>query len=856
MKTKQSRLNRLVTLIAGLISTASLSAATTNTLNFQPTAPTPGPNDIYNFIGSSTVAGNVGNGAQSGFTYCAFNNLSQGQTFTTGPTGGKVTAIWVRHCGYGSSSGGTTYWDFAGGSPITTRITAPTQAGTSGFALDSESYTMTGSEYQSPGGFNFSSSGTGIWIRLGLTNGPTLAANTQYGFDITFLASGGDFFETWGTNADIYAGGTAYNGSTAGTPDNTMNLQTGERAFLVEINGNYVPPTPLNPGTLNFQPNAPTPTTNDVYNFTGSPDEDANVNNGIIVGDPNSSGDQFTYVADGQPNQGEFFTTGSRVSGYHVAAIWVRHVGYTANAGENNGTFYNFGAGSNPTYTFRLTDPTQANTTGFALDTEVVTATGTETNNPSPFAANSVNGTGTWIRFGLSSTGTNLALLPNTKYGFDIMGSDGDYFATLGTSNDVYSGGQAYNGTANSGIPDNTTNLLVGDRVFLVEMVGDNWTLQVAPPAITNQPADAIVPQGASAVFTPAVTGSPTLTYQWYFDTNTLLLDQTNAILTIPAVNTNNGVIGYYSVVVANNFGSVTSQVASLAIELPGISTNISFSTVASGGILDENGSNSPFYLRLPGTGSAIPTDDPNLFYDPANGVLNITSTTYDFNGGSGLAGAEAIGMTLAGIGFNGTQDFTVTGYFTNFSATADYDQIGIFAGSSATNFIRGGEIYDDTGPVVEPGSYGVANQSNDIGIATAAAPSGEMAATIARVSGVWSVNINGLNVTPNASLAYVNAPLTGANSLVVGVFAENNGLDTPTSQVNGFTASLFTGPKLTVQSGGGNLTINWNVVGRGLQSNTNLLNSAGWTPVAAATASPYVIPVPKTGTLFYRIAP
>ena len=860
MKNQLMKLKGMAALLAGLFSASSLWAQSTNTLYFFTSPPTPGPNDIYSLIGSSTVAGNVGSGAQGGFTYVAFNNLAQGQTFTTGPTGGKVTAIWVRHCGYDADSGGTTYWDFAGGSPITTRITAPSQAGTAGFALDSESYTVTGTEVNNPGPFSYSATGTGLWLRLSLTNGPTLAPNTQYGFDVTFLASGGDFFETWGTNINIYSGGSAYNGSTDGTPDNTMNPLTGERAFLVEINGSVSPPVGVtSAATINFQPFAPTPVNNDQYNFTGSPDEDGQVNNGVTVGDPNNAGDLFTYVADGQPNQGQFFTTPSaNPAGYHVAAIWIRHAGYTSNAGEGNGTFWDFSAGGDPTFTFRLTDPSQVGTANFALDTETVTLTGLETNNPDPTAGvqNSANGTGTWIRFGFSGAGTNITLLANKMYGFDVMGSDGDFFSTLGTSNDVYSGGEAYNGTATAGVPDDTTNLLVGDRVFLVEWVGDGWTLQVAPPVITNQPASVWIPQGANAVFAPVVNGSPTLSYQWYYNTNTLLVGQTNATLTIAAVNTNNGTIGGYSVVITNNFGSVTSSVANLSVILPSATTNINFNAAGSGSILDENGNATPFNVRLPGTGSAIPTDDPNLFYDSANGVLNITSATFDFNGQSGMNQAEAIGMTLAKIGFTGGQDFTVTGYFTNYNATADFDQIGIFAGSSSTNLVRGGEIYDDAGPVVEPGSYGVGTlSSNDVGIATAAAPTGEMAVLIGRAAGVWSVDVNGLNVDPTTSLAYLNGPASGKTNLIVGVFAENSALDSPASQVNGFTASLFV-PKLNIATGGGHLTLTWNIVGAAaLESSTNLSNPSGWTPVAGASTSPYVIPITGTGTRFYRIA-
>ncbi len=841
---KQSRqLFKLGILLPGLLLAVSLPAQTT--LNFLTSDPTPGADDIYNFTGSPAAAGNV-----SGNDYVAFDQPSQGQTFTTGASGGKVTAIWVQHVAY--TSGDWTWWSFGAGGEFTTRITDPSQAGTGSFALDSETYTVTGSEYDNPGTGN-AANGTGLWLRFGLTNGPTLSANTTYGFDLTSLSGAGNsFFESWGTNATVYNGG-AYRGSSTGTPDNTLNPLGGDRVFLVEINGNFVPPTPLNSGTLNFQPGAPTPTASDQYNFSGAATDSGNCNDGGAYAD-GAANDGFTYVANGRADQGQFFTTGSNPAGYHVAAIWIRHCGYTANTDL---TWYDFAASANPTFTFRLTDPSQAGTPGFGLDEETVQVTGGEINNPAPTGVqNSANGDGVWMRFGFSSYGTNITLLPNTQYGFDIMGNSGDFFEILGATNAVYSGGQAYNGTASAGVPDDVTNLLVGSRVFLVEMVGDNWAPSYFPPAITNQPtASEWIPQHAGAQFSVGVSGTSPFGYQWYFNTNTALSNQTNATIYIPDVDTNNGTIGGYSVVVTNSSGSATSRVARLAVELPSVTTNINFSAAGSGSILDVNGTSTPFSVRLPGTGAAIPTDDPNLFYDTANGVLNITSTTYDFFGELNMDGAEGIGITLDGIGFNGAQDFTATGYFTNYNAGANYDQIGIFAGSADTNILRGGEIYNSDF-LAEPGAYGVGDQNGaELGIAVAAAPPPQMVVVIGRARGVWSMNVNGFNVTPVVDMSYLNGPMNGPTNLVVGVFAENSGLDTPTSQINGFTASLFI-PKLSVVASGGNLTLTWNVVGAGLESNTSLSNPNGWTAVPSASTSPYVIPIPTSGSMFYRIAP
>src|SRR5580692_14575 len=91
-------------LLTSLLAAASLSA---QTLNFVPAFPVPTNADIFNFIGSTTDSNNVNDGgtyadggANDGFTYVANNRPSMGQTFTTGTTAGKVTAIWVRHVHY------------------------------------------------------------------------------------------------------------------------------------------------------------------------------------------------------------------------------------------------------------------------------------------------------------------------------------------------------------------------------------------------------------------------------------------------------------------------------------------------------------------------------------------------------------------------------------------------------------------------------------------------------------------------------------------------------------------------------------------------------------------------------------
>lgn len=593
----------------------------------------------------------------------------------------------------------------------------------------------------------------------------------------------------------------------------------------------------LSAQTLTFSPTTPVPGANDVYNLIGSGNDGGNVNNGQFYTD-GAANDGFTYVANNRPSMGQTFTMGP--NGGVVTAIWVRHVGYT---NDQALTYWSFASGS--AEAFRITNPSQVNTAGFVIDSESYTITGLEPNNPGGFNF-STTGTGLWLRFSLTNTVT---LQPNTTYGFDLTGIGGDFFETFGTSNDVYSGGVAYVGSTGGGL-DDTTNLLQGDRTFLIEINGGTFAPPpVIAPSITNQPANQMVPAGANATFAPTYGGTTPLSYQWYFNTSTPLVGQTNATLVLGGVTTN--MVGAYSVIVTNSNGSVTSHVARLAVILPYATTNIGFD-VAGGTILDQNGVGTGLNVRLAGTGSAYPANDPNLLMDTADGVLDITSPTCDFNGQLDMSSAEAIGFNLSIIGFTGSQDFTVTGFLTNSVVGQNYDQAGIFAGASSTNFARDGIIYNSDF-TADPGAFGVGNTNGgDIGIATAAAPVGEMIATISRVGGVWGMSVNNLSVTPNAGLGAINA----STNITAGIYTLNTS-GTPTSTaVNEISASLFNGPHLQIQQTGSNLKLTWNVVSAGLLQTTNLLNPNSWVPVSGATSSPFVTATPSANYTFYRIAP
>ncbi len=83
------------------------------------------------------------------------------------------------------------------------------------------------------------------------------------------------------------------------------------------------------------------------------------------------------------------------------------------------------------------------------------------------------------------------------------------------------------------------------------------------PVAITNQPLGLTVKEGGTAAFNVGVTGTAPITYQWTFNTATLL-NETNATLTLSNVSTNQA--GTYQVRVANSVTNLLSDAVTLTV--------------------------------------------------------------------------------------------------------------------------------------------------------------------------------------------------------------------------------------------------------------------------------------------------
>jgi len=121
----------------------------------------------------------------------------------------------------------------------------------------------------------------------------------------------------------------------------------------------------------------------------------------------------------------------------------------------------------------------------------------------------------------------------------------------------------------------------------------------LTPPAFDVEPTNLSVIVGSNAVFSPLVSGTPPISFQWYFDNAPLanggrVSGAASSLLTIANVATNDG--GNYQLVASNSVGVTTSSVAVLTpvvlpptlVQLPvnaavGSGSNVTFTAVAGG---------------------------------------------------------------------------------------------------------------------------------------------------------------------------------------------------------------------------------------------------------------------------------
>jgi hypothetical protein len=204
----------------------------------------------------------------------------------------------------------------------------------------------------------------------------------------------------------------------------------------------------------------------------------------------------------------------------------------------------------------------------------------------------------------------------------------------------------------------------LGDYYVVVSDASGSVTSSVVnltllyPPSITNPPQDQVVNAYGAGSFNVGASGTSPLSYQWLFQGTNLPNTDANSLMVTNVTPDN---LGQYAVIVANNYGSVTSSVANLYM-YP--------------------------YLEMPFSGEITYWGQSNVLSVGAWGSGGLSYQWYI--NGTAISGATSSNLVLSGIQFTNAGLYTVVVSNSYGSVTNTPEQvvvnpanvsIGLFAG-------------------------------------------------------------------------------------------------------------------------------------------------------------------------------
>ena len=252
--------------------------------------------------------------------------------------------------------------------------------------------------------------------------------------------------------------------------------------------------------------------------------------------------------------------------------------------------------------------------------------------------------------------------------------------------------------------------------------------------------------------------------------------DGTNPIITIPlnsgsATTTTSALTaGPHNLTASysgdSNFGAAVSQTGPA----------LSFTSSIPNSILDFNGVGTGFTTRLPGTGTSIAANDPNLQVETTSGTLTWLTTGVNLNGQSGIATGDFLGFPLSVVGVTANQDFSFSVTFNNLQFTSAFDQIGLFVGTSSSSAFRGGELNTGQSTAYTVQTVNGADTNLQSSNALKPLPGDNVIFTLSRTSGTWAFAVQNLTNPSRSGNIPVTQPtfLNGIPNLIGGVYASN----------------------------------------------------------------------------------
>ena len=222
----------------------------------------------------------------------------------------------------------------------------------------------------------------------------------------------------------------------------------------------------------------------------------------------------------------------------------------------------------------------------------------------------------------------------------------------------------------------------------------------------------------------------------------------------------------------------------------------LDFSGPVAGTIQDGQGHGIGLTRRLPGTGSDLPEDDPNLRLRADRQALELTTTRSDINTQDRMATGEYLGVRLRDLGFTGSEDFEIQATIPSIPGLKVVGQFGLYAGSRSDRNIRGGLISwprpDTYRLFLVNNSGGKDSDLHEVGLMTSG---DDLRLTLRRTEGRYSLVVDDLTRKSSSTLKIAHpAFLDGEAGLHVGLFGANTQSDLPkTLTVRELTVTVWT---------------------------------------------------------------